>query len=67
MIVRLLPEIIGFGIGYFGLLVFALLALAAEVGFRIGRTRGRAAASLEKETAGVSTVTTAMLAFVAFT
>ena len=59
--------LIGFGIGYFGLLVFALLALAAEVGFRIGRARGRAAAALEKETAGVSTVTTAMLAFVAFT
>ena len=67
MIIRLLPEIIGFGLGYFGLLVFVLLAVAAEVGFRIGRARGRAAVSLEKETAGVSTVTTAMLAFVAFT
>jgi hypothetical protein len=67
MIGRLLSEIIGFGIGYFGLLVFALLALAGETGFRIGRARIRAAASLKKETAGVSTVTTAMLAFVAFT
>jgi hypothetical protein len=67
MIVRLLSEIIGFGVGFFGLFVFALLALATEVGFRIGRARGRAAASLEKETAGASTVSTAMLAFVAFT
>jgi hypothetical protein len=67
MIVRLLAEIIGFGVGFFGLFVFALLALAAEVGFRIGRARGRVAAAPEKETAGVSTVTTAMLAFVAFT
>ena len=63
----MIGRLIGFGIGYFGLLVFALLALAGEVGFRIGRARGHAAASLEKETAGVSTVTTAMLAFVAFT
>jgi hypothetical protein len=67
MIARLLSEIIEYGIGYFGLLVLVLLALAGETGFRIGRARGRAAASLEKETVGVSTVTTAMLAFVAFT
>jgi hypothetical protein len=66
MIVRFFEKITVYGIGFFGLLVFVLLALAAEVGFRIGRARGRAAASLEKETAGVSTVTTAMLAFVAF-
>lgn len=67
MIIRLLQEIIDFGIGVFGFLVFALLALAGEVGFRIGRARGRVAASLEKEAAGVSAVTTAMLAFVVFT
>lgn len=67
MIARLLSDIIEFGIGYFGLVVLVLLALAGEAGFQIGRARGRAAASLEKETAGVSTVTTAMLAFVAFT
>jgi hypothetical protein len=67
VIARLLPDVIGFGIWYFGLLVFALLVLAAEIGFRIGSTRRHAAASLEAEKAGVSTVTAAMLAFVAFT
>jgi hypothetical protein len=67
VIARLLSDIIEFGIGYFGLVVLVLLALAGEARFQIGRARGRAAASLEKETAGVSTVTTAMLAFVAFT
>ena len=63
----MIGRLVGFGIGYFGLFVFVLLALTAEVGFRIGRARDRAAAVPEKETAGVSTVTTAMLAFVAFT
>ena len=37
MIARLLSDIIEFGIGYFGLLVLVLLALAGEIGFRIGR------------------------------
>jgi hypothetical protein len=64
---RLLQAIIEWGIGYFGLLVFALLALAAETGFRIGRVRARVAVSIDSESAGVSTVTTAMLALVAFT
>ena len=67
MIVRLLTEIVDFGIGFFGLLVFALLALAGETGFQIGRARCRAATSRETETAGVSAVTTGMLAFVMFT
>jgi hypothetical protein len=67
MIIRLLQNIIGFGVGIFGLFVFALLVLVGEIGFQIGRARGRAAASLDKETAGVSTLTTGMLGFVAFT
>jgi hypothetical protein len=64
---RLLQEIIEFGIGVFGLFVFALLALAGEVGFQIGRVRGRAATLPSGENAGVSTLTTGMLGFVAFT
>lgn len=64
---RFLLDIIEFGIGAFGLFVFAVLALAGEIGFQIGRARGRAATSLDKETAGVSTLTTGMLGFIAFT
>ena len=60
-------NIIGLGIGFFGLLVFALLAVAGGIGLRIGAARSRAAASPENESAGVSTVTAAMLGFVAFT
>jgi hypothetical protein len=67
MITRLLQNIIGLGIGFFGLLVFALLAVAGGIGLRIGAARSRAAASPENESAGVSTVTAAMLGFVAFT
>jgi hypothetical protein len=67
VIVRLLSDLIGFGIWYFGLFVLALLVLAAEIGFWIGGPCRRAAAALEAERAGVSTVTGAMLAFVAFT
>jgi hypothetical protein len=63
---RFLREIIEFGIGVFGLLVFAVLALAGEVGFQIGRVRGRAATLPSGENAGVSTLTTGMLGFVAF-
>src|SRR5271168_2172218 len=65
--IHLLREIIDVGIGIFGLFVFVLLAFVGEIGFQIGRVRGRAAASLDKETAGVSTLTTGMLGFVAFT
>jgi hypothetical protein len=65
--IRLLQEIIEFGIGAFGLFVFAVLALVGEVGFQVGRTRGRAAASAENQNAGISTLTTGMLGFVAFT
>src|SRR5271155_4076332 len=62
-----LREIIEFGIGAFALFVFALLALVGEVGFQIGRARGRAAMPPDTQTAGVSTLTTGMLGFVAFT
>jgi hypothetical protein len=51
----------------FGAFVFVVLVLALETGFHIGRTRAETAASLEKDTAGVSTVTAGMLAFVVFT
>jgi hypothetical protein len=64
--VRLLQDVIGLGVGVFGLFVFALLALVGEAGFQIGRTRGRAASS-DNQNAGVSTLTTGMLGFVAFT
>jgi hypothetical protein len=67
MVIRLLRDIIGFGIGVFGLFVFALLALAGEIGFQIGRARGRATTSPDSQNAGVSTLTTGMLGFVAFT
>ena len=67
MIIHLLQEVIEVGVGVFGLLVFALLALAGEIGFRIGSRRGRAATSPDDETAGVSTLTTGMLGLVAFT
>jgi hypothetical protein len=63
----LLREIIEFGIGVFGLFVFALLALAGEVGFQTGRARGRATTLPNNQNAGVSTLTTGMLGFVAFT
>jgi hypothetical protein len=64
---RFLQEIIDLGVGVFGLFVFVVLALVGEIGFQIGRVRGRVAASLDKETAGVSTLTTGMLGLVAFT
>jgi len=63
----LLREIIEFGIGAFGLFVFVLLVLAGEFGFQIGRMRGRGATLSDSQNAGVSTLTTGMLGFVAFT
>jgi hypothetical protein len=65
--IEFLREIIEFGIGAFALFVFALLALAGEVGFQIGRLRVRGATSPDSQNAGVSTLTTGMLGFVAFT
>ena len=55
------------GLWAFGAFVFVVLVLALEAGFRIGRARGESLASLDRETAGVSTVTAGMLAFVVFT
>jgi hypothetical protein len=63
---HLLREIIEFGIGIFGLFVFTLLALAGEIGFQIGRVRGRAVRLSNRENADVSTLTTGMLGSVAF-
>src|SRR5271155_1604478 len=65
--IRVLRDIIEFGIGVFGLFVFALLALAGEVGFQIGRLQVRGATLPDSQNAGVSTLTTGMLGFVAFT
>ena len=65
--IRLLQDVIELGIGVFGLFVFAVLALVGEVGFQVGRTRERAAASSDNQNAGISTLTTGMLGFVAFT
>jgi hypothetical protein len=67
MIIPVLQEVIELGLGAFGLLIFALLAVVGEIGFRIGRRVGRASASPATETAGVSTLTTGMLGLVAFT
>ena len=64
MIVRLLQKIIDLGLGGFGLAVFAELALMGEIGFRIGRARRRAAATAEES--GISAITSAMLALIAF-
>jgi hypothetical protein len=64
--IQVLQEIIEFGIGVFGLFVLSLLALAGEVGFQIGRARSRAASFADNQNAGVSTLTTGMLGFVAF-
>ncbi len=65
--IQFLREIIEFGIGAFALFVFALLALAGEVGFQIGRLRVRATTLPDSQNAGVSTLTTGMLGLVAFT
>src|SRR5271165_7106529 len=65
--IQFLREIIELGIGAFALFVFALLALAGEAAFQIGRARGRATTSPDSQNAGVSTLTTGMLGFVAFT
>jgi hypothetical protein len=43
MIISALQEVIDLGVGVFGLFVVALLALMGEIGFRLGRRRGRAA------------------------
>ncbi len=67
MILGLLRELIDLGVGVFGLVVFAGLALSGEIGFRIGRGRARAATSPDRESAGVSTLTTGMLGLLAFT
>jgi hypothetical protein len=67
MLIRLLQQLIGFGLGVFGLFVFVLLALTCEIGFWTGRARGRVAPMIEKESSVVSTVTTGMLGLVAFT
>ncbi len=67
MIIRGLRAIIELGLGVFGLFVFALLALVAEIGFRIGCGRADASATPDKEISSVSTLTTGMLGLVAFT
>jgi hypothetical protein len=65
--IEFLREIIELGIGAFALFVFALLALAGEVGFQIGHARSHAATPPDTQAAGVSTLTTGMLGLVAFT
>jgi hypothetical protein len=67
MIIHVLQKVIDLGVGVFGLFAFALLALVAELGFRIGRERAQAAATPDRAIAGVSTLTTGMLGLVAFT
>ncbi len=67
MIIRILQDIIDFSVGLFGLFIVALLGLADQVGFQIGRLWSRRSMTpAEKEGAGVSTVTAGMLAFVVF-
>jgi hypothetical protein len=67
MILRALQEVIDLGVGVFGLFVVVLLALLGEIGFRLGRRRGRVAPLPDKETSIVSTLTTGMLGLMAFT
>jgi hypothetical protein len=67
MILGFLQGIISLGIAIFGLFVFMLLALTGELGFQIGRARGRPATLPDSQNTGVSTLTTGMLGFVAFT
>ncbi|MGA2638318.1 hypothetical protein [Methylocella sp.] len=50
----------------FALALFALLAAAAEIGFRIGRARAARLKPHEKAVDGVATLTMGMLALVAF-
>jgi hypothetical protein len=50
----------------FALALFALLAVAAEIGFRIGRARAARLKPNEKAVDGVATLTSGMLALVAF-
>jgi hypothetical protein len=67
MVVSVLKDIIDFGVGFFGVFVFVLLALAGEIGFRIGQRRARSESWPDKENAGVSTLTTGMIGLMAFT
>lgn len=51
----------------FGALVLALLYLANEIGFQIGRLRGNRRPPHERDIAGIGTITTGMLGLLAFT
>jgi hypothetical protein len=51
----------------FGLLVLALLYLANETGFHIGRWRGPRRPAHERDIAGIGTITVGMLGLLAFT
>jgi hypothetical protein len=51
----------------FGLLVLALLYVANEIGFHIGRLRGRRRPAHERDLAGIGTITAGMLGLLAFT
>jgi hypothetical protein len=49
-----------------GAMLFAILTMACEVGFRVGRRRGRTIKKSEEETSATSTLTAGMLALLAF-
>ncbi len=49
-----------------GTVLFVILTMACEVGFRVGRRRGRTIKKSEEETSATSTLTAGMLALLAF-
>jgi hypothetical protein len=67
MIVDFFNTLIEFGIGYFWLFMFLVLALVAEIGFQLGQRKSAVTRSAGKEPPGISALTGGMLGLVAFT
>lgn len=67
MVITFLGNEFDLGVAVFGIVMFVLLAMVAEAGYRLGRRRIARRAPGDKETACVSTLTTGMLGLMAFT